>query len=89
MKTKKGYTLRPLGQEYILVAEGLDVADSTRMISMNSTAAFLWHEVEDQEFDAKTLADILIDNWKISPEMAECDVAALLKSWKEAEIVED
>ena len=23
MKTKKGYTLRPLGQEYILVAEAL------------------------------------------------------------------
>jgi hypothetical protein len=42
MKTKKGYTLRPLGQEYILVAEGLDVADATRMISMNATAAFLW-----------------------------------------------
>lgn len=89
MKTKKGYTLRPLGQEYILVAEGLDVADSTCMISMNGTAAFLWQEVEDREFDAQTLADILIDNWKISPETAEKDVAALLKSWRKAEVVED
>ena len=89
MRTKKGYTLRPLGQEYILVAEGLDVADSTRMISLNSTAAFLWQEVEGKEFDAQTLADILIDNWKISPETAENDVAALLKSWVAAEIVED
>jgi hypothetical protein len=89
MRTKKGFTLRPLGQEYILVAEGLDVADSTRMISLNSTAAFLWQEVEGKEFDAQTLADILIDNWKISPETAENDVAALLKSWVAAEIVED
>ena len=89
MRTKEGFTLRPLGQEYILVAEGLDVADSTRMISLNSTAAFLWQEVEGKEFDAQTLADILIDNWKISPETAENDVAALLKSWVAAEIVED
>ena len=89
MRTKKGFTLRPLGQEYILVAEGLDVADSTRMVSLNSTAAFLWQEVEGKEFDAQTLADILIDNWKISPETAEKDVAALLKSWVAAGIVED
>ena len=89
MRTKKGYTLRPLGMEYILVAEGLEVADASRMISMNSTAAFLWQEVEGKEFDAQTLADILIDNWKISPETAKNDVAALLKSWVAAEIVED
>lgn len=89
MKTRKGYTLRPLGQEFILVAEGLDVANATRMISMNSTAAFLWMEVENREFDAKTLADLLVENWNVDPETAEKDVEVLLKSWKRAEIVED
>lgn len=89
MKTKKGYTLRPLGQEYILVAEGLDVADATRMISMNATAAFLWEEVEDRDFDEQTLVDILIDNWDVSPETAKKDIAALLKSWRKAEVIVD
>ena len=88
MKTKKGYTLRPLGQEFILVAEGLDVADATSMISMNSTAAFLWEEVVDREFDAQTLVDLLVDNWDVSRETAEKDVAALLKSWERAEVLE-
>lgn len=88
MKTKKGYTLRPLGQEYILVAEGLDVVDATRMISMNATAAFLWEEVADREFDAQTLVDLLIENWDVSPEIAEKDIAALLKSWERAEVLE-
>ena len=88
MKTKKGYTLRPLGQEFILVAEGLDVADATRMISMNSTAAFLWEDVVDREFDAQTLVDLLVDNWDVSRETAEKDVAALLKSWERAEVLE-
>ena len=88
MKTKKWYTLRPLGQEFILVAEGLDVADATRMISMNSTAAFLWEEVVDREFDAQTLVDLLVDNWDVSRETAEKDVAALLMSWERAEVLE-
>ena len=82
MRTRKGYTLRPLGMEYILVAEGLEVADANSMISMNSTAAFLWMEVEGKEFDAQTLVDLLIDNWDVSPETAAKDIEVLLKSWR-------
>ena len=89
MRPRKGYTLRPLGVEYILVAEGLEVADASRMISMNSTAAFLWMEVEGKEFEAQTLVDLLIDNWNVSPETAAKDVDVLLKSWKKAEVVEE
>ena len=89
MRTRKGYTLRPLGMEYILVAEGLEVADSSRMISMNSTAAFLWMEVEGKEFDAQTLVDLLIDNWEIAHDTAVKDVDVLLKSWKKADVVEE
>lgn len=80
--------MRPLGQEYILVAEGLDVVDATRMISMNATAAFLWEEVADREFDAQTLVDLLVDNWDVTPEIAEKDIATLLKSWERAEVLE-
>ena len=88
MKTKKGFTLRPLGKEYILVAEGLEAVDFTRMISMNATAAFLWQEVEDREFDSETLINLLMDQFGITHEVAEKDVAALLLSWKEADIVD-
>ena len=89
MKTKKGYTLRPLGTEYILVAEGLEVADSNRMVSMNTTAAFLWKEVEGRDFDAQTLVDILVNNWKVSPETAARDIDNLLLSWEKADVLED
>ena len=41
MKTNKGYRLRSLGKEYILVAEGLEAMDAKQMVSMNKTAAFL------------------------------------------------
>ena len=30
MRTKKGYVLRPLGKEFILVAEGLEAADANK-----------------------------------------------------------
>jgi len=88
MKTRKGYTLRDLGSEYILVAEGLEAVDFTRMISMNSTAAFLWMEVEGRDFDTDTLADLLIEEYGITRDVANHDVAALLKTWESANLIE-
>lgn len=89
MKFKKGYRLRPLGQEFILVAEGLEAVDFSRMISMNESAAFLWKEVEDKDFDAEMLTTLLVDNYSVTSETAQNDVAALLQSWLAAGLIEE
>lgn len=88
MKTRKGYTLRSLGKEFILVAEGLEAVDFSRMISMNESAAFLWKAVEDKDFEAETLVGFLLDEYDITQEVAEKDVESLLQTWKEANIIE-
>ena len=57
MKTRKGFVLRTLGKEYILVAEGLEVENANQMISMNATAAFLWEKAAMLgDFTAEQLA---------------------------------
>ena len=88
MKIRKGFTLRNLGQEFILVAEGLETVDFSRMISMNATAAFLWQELEGKEFDTEALVSLLLDNYDITREVAEKDVDALLQTWKNADLLE-
>ena len=87
MKTKKGYRMRPLGKEYILVAEGLEVESANQMISMNATAAFLWEAVEGKDFDAETLAQLLVDEYGIDIETAKKDVMSLLQTWGKAGII--
>ena len=89
MKLKKGYRLRSLGQEFILVAEGLEAVDFSSMISMNESAAFLWKEVEDKDFDAEMLTTLLTDNYDITRETAHNDVAVLLESWSAAGLIEE
>lgn len=89
MKTRKGYALRPLGNEYVLIADGLEAVDFTHMVSMNGSAAMLWQEVEGKEFDASTLVDILLDRYDITREVAQKDVDALLESWRKANAIED
>ena len=87
MKTKKGFVLRSLGREFILVAEGLEAADVNKLISMNESAAFLWKSVEGKEFDANTLMDLLMEEYGITREVAEMDVTSLLETWKRADII--
>ena len=89
MKTRKGYTLRSLGKEFILVADGFEAVEFSRMISMNESSAFLWQEVEDKDFDAETLTNLLTDNYDIDRETAQNDVASMLKSWSDAGIIEE
>lgn len=87
MKTKKGYILRSLGKEFILVAEGLEAADANSLISMNETAAFLWNAVEGKDFEADTLVDLLLAEYDITREVAEKDVAVLLQTWQRAGVI--
>ena len=79
--------MRPLGKEYILVAEGLEVESANQMISLNATAAFLWEAVEGKDFDAETLAQLLVDEYGIDIETAKKDVMPLLETWKKANII--
>ena len=87
MKTKKGYRMRPLGKEYILVAEGLEAENANQMISMNATAAFLWEAVEGKDFDAEILVQLLVDEYGIDIETAKKDVTPLLQTWEKAGII--
>ena len=89
MKTRKGYSLRPLGMEFILVADGLEAVDFSRMVSMNESAALLWNAVEGKDFDVDTLVNLLVDNYDISRETAEHDADALLQTWRKANIIEE
>ena len=79
--------MRSLGREYILVAEGLEAADANRLISMNESAAFLWKAVEDKEFYADTLINLLVEEYGITREVAEKDVASLLETWNKADVI--
>ena len=89
MKTKKGFTLRSLGNEYILIAEGVETVNFNQMISLNESAAMLWKNVDGKDFDTDTLINLLVENYNISHEQAAKDIQPLIQSWKKAGIIED
>ena len=95
MKAKKGFNLREVCGEQIIVAEGLENIDFTNIISMNESSEFLWNSIQGKEFTPEDLAKILCENYQIDENtpldyaQALKDAEEVSKKWVEAGIVEE
>lgn len=87
MKTKKGFRLRELGGEYILIGESAELVNFNNLVTLNEAAAYLWRAVEGKEFDAETLTNLLLEEYEVSEAIAREDAQATLDDWKEIGII--
>ena len=88
MKTKKGFKLRQVCGENIIVAEGIENIDFSRIISMNESSAYLWQQVQGFDFDADKLVELLLSEYEVDETTARKDVEQLIQKWLEAGIIE-
>ena len=89
MKAKKGFNLREVCGEQIIVAEGKENIDFSNIISMNESSAYLWKKVQQMEsFTADELAQLLTEQYEVENEVALKDATTLAGQWVEAGIVE-
>ncbi|WP_455627279.1 PqqD family protein [Parabacteroides johnsonii] len=88
MKIKKGFVLREMCGDCIVLAESLELIDFNKLIHLNESAVYLWQQVEGREFDVDTLAGLLVDKYGIGKEQALSDATSLYKTWLKAGLVE-
>jgi len=88
MKTKKGFKLRSICGENVIVAEGIENIDFSKIISMNESAAYLWQNIEGKEFTEEELVDLLTAEYEVDEATARQDVATMLQQWTEAGMLE-
>ena len=89
MKIIEGFRLRKLGKEHIVVGEGLAQVNFNKMVSLNSSAAYLWESVEGRDFTVADLTALLLDKYEVEEEIAARDAEALAKAWIEAGVVSE
>ena len=89
MKTKKGFRLRSICGENVIVAEGIENIDFSRIISMNDTSAYLWNNIQGKDFTEDDLVALLLSEYEVDEPTAKADVSGLVAKWKEAGIVSE
>lgn len=88
MKLIEGFKLRPLGREFIVTPESVAQINFNKMISLNSSAAYLWKAVEGKVFTDEDLKNLLLEQYEVDEETAANDARAIAKAWIEAGVAE-
>ncbi len=88
MKIKKGFEVRNVCGENIVIAHGVENIDFTKVITLNESAAYIWKKVEGKDFTEENMVDVLMDEYEVDKEQAQADVKKLATSWVEAGLVE-
>ena len=88
MKIVEGFRLRDVMGQATVIGEGVNQVNFNKLITLNSSAVFLWKAVEGKEFDAETLKSLLINEYGIDAQLAEKDAESIAEQWTEAGLVE-
>lgn len=78
MKAKKGFILRRMNDEYMIVAIGAASEEFNGMIRVNETGAFLWNEIKNGITEDELAAKMCERFEGLDMETAKADLAEFL-----------
>lgn len=88
MHIKKGFELRDICGEKVIIATGIENVDFSKMISLNESAAYLWENIDGKDFTAESLAELLCQEYEIDLATATSDASQIMEEWKQCGIIE-
>ena len=87
MKKINGFAMRRLGQDAMIVAESVDLIDFDKIVSLNSSAAYIWESLPDNDFSTRTITDLLMQRYDVEERIASKDAEDLVNLWIKAGII--
>ncbi len=89
MKIKKGFVLREVCSERVIMGEGLGAINFGKLLALNETAAWLWQQAQAMgDFTVETLAEKLCEEYDVTADEAKADVAEIIAEWQNVCVVE-
>ena len=88
MHIKPGFMLRSMGEDHIVIGEGLAQVNFNSILSLNESAAFLWENLEGKEFTVEDMVHLLMEEYDVGEELATRDALSLADTWKAQGVVE-
>lgn len=88
MKIKKGFTLRTVMGQNIVLAEGNNSDSFGKIITLNPSGAMLWNELKGKDFEATDAARLLVSAYGIDPEQALADATDFLNLMDEKSLLD-
>lgn len=81
MRLKPDLQLLHVGHDYFVVDPSGEPIDLTSLYVMNEATAWLWQELQGQDFTADTMVERLCAAYDVAPDRARTDIQQLISSW--------
>lgn len=78
MRLKQGLVLRHIGEDYMIVDPAQGTVDMTTVYTLNTVAAWLWQQLEGQDFTSEQMVELLTTRYEVGHRQAVQDVEKLL-----------
>lgn len=89
MRIKKGFVLREVCGERVIIGEGLSAINFGKMLALNETAGWLWKEAQAMgDFTVEALADKLCEEYDVDADEARKDVSDIIAEWQSVSVIE-
>jgi hypothetical protein len=89
MKIKKGFVLRQVCGENVIVGEGLEAINFGKLLALNETAAWLWQQaVALGDFTIDNLTSKICEEYDVCDEQARQDVSNIIAEWQKVGVLE-
>lgn len=89
MRIKKGFVLREVCGEMVIIGEGLSAINFGKLLALNETAAWLWTQaVEMGDFTVESLAEKLCEEYEVSADEARKDVEEITGEWNSVGVID-
>ena len=87
MRINSNYKLREIAGETIIVNQGKEGVDMTRIISLNSSAKLLYKQLVGKEFTLEEAAQVLVETYGIDSELAMTDAGKWVDALKKYNVI--
>ena len=89
MKLKRGYKVREVAGNYMLLPYGEESINFNCVFSMSESAAWLWNALQDKEFNESEALSPILGEYDVDEVTALNDVRSVIRSWKENGVLDE
>ncbi len=83
MRISSKYKVRDMAGQHVVIIQGRNGEDMTRIISLNETSLYLWNGMYGRDFEVSDVCDSLVSGYGIDRTLAEKDARAWCDKLKE------
>ena len=87
MRINPIYKVRDVAGEHVLLLQGKNGGDMTRVVAFNDSALLLWNSLSNKDFEKEDAISVLLDNYEVDRTVAEADVDKWIVTLQECNLL--